>query len=144
MNKIELIMYKQLRLLFVFVGISGAFSVLFSAWLAHVGISLPSIEQRRLVIAVTMQFIHTLVLLVVLVWFKLTLTTTTIVTHANKMLYALLITAYCFLVGILCFSGALYLKTFHPFVFFGKLAPFGGSTLALGWIMLAIAAQFRK
>ena len=137
-------MHKQLRLLFVFVGISGAFSVLFSAWLAHASSSLPTIEQRRLIIAVTMQFIHTLVLFVVLVWFKLSLTTTTIVTHANKMLYALLITAYCFLFGILCFSGALYFKTFHLLAFFGKLAPFGGSTLALGWIMLAIAAQFRK
>ncbi|MBL4909599.1 MAG: DUF423 domain-containing protein [Alteromonadaceae bacterium] len=137
-------MFKHLRLLFTFVGISGTFSVLFSAWLAHAGSSLMFDEQRRLVIALAMQFIHTLALLVVLVWLKLMLATTNTANYSNKFLYTLLITAYCFFVGILFFSGALYFKAFHLTPFFGKLAPFGGSTLALGWLMLAVSAQFRK
>ena len=144
MNKVELAIHKQVRLLFIFVGISGAFSVLFSAWLAHAGSALIFDQQRRLVIAVAMQFIHTLALVIVLVWLNLTLKNTHMTASSNKPLYGLLITAYCFFIGILFFSGALYFKTFHLLPFFGKLAPFGGSTLALSWIMLAIAAQFRK
>ncbi len=144
MNKSELVIDKQLKFLFAFVGISGAFSVLFSAWLAHAGSALLFDEQRRLVIAVAMQFIHTLALFIVLVWLKLTLENSTVDKVLIKSIYALLISAYCFFLGILFFSGALYFKTFHLLPFFGKLAPFGGSTLALGWLMLAVSAQLRK
>jgi uncharacterized membrane protein YgdD (TMEM256/DUF423 family) len=144
MNKIELIMGKHLKLLFAVVGISGAFSVLFSAWLAHAGNGLLFDEQRRLIIAIAMQFIHTLALFIVLVWLKLTLENNTVDKVLIKPIYALLISAYCFFIGILFFSGALYFKTFHLLPFFGKLAPFGGSTLALGWLMLTVSAKLRK
>jgi uncharacterized membrane protein YgdD (TMEM256/DUF423 family) len=130
----------HLRVLFVFIGISGAFAVLFSAWLAHAGSALAYEEQRRLVIALTMQFIHTLVLLIILVWLKINIENQLVIS-LNEFL---LLTAYIFLLGILCFSGALYLKTFHLLSFLGKLAPFGGISLAFGWLMLAASVSFRK
>jgi len=136
------------RFLFFFAGISGAFSVLFSAWLAHAGSALVVEDQRRLIIALAMQFIHTLVLVIVLVWMRIDhqidenqVKEKNVGMYFNKFL---LFTAYCFVIGLLCFSGVLYLKTFHLAGFLGKLAPFGGSTLALGWLMLAISAQLRK
>jgi len=131
---------KHCRFLFIFVGISGAFAVLFSAWLSHAGSALAVLDQRRLIIALAMQFIHTLILVIVLIWVFINAQRQANL-RVNKFL---LITAYCFALGILCFSGVLYLKTFHLLSFFGKLAPFGGSTLALGWLMLATSAQLRK
>ena len=147
-NNKSAIMVKLNYVLMIFVGISGVFAVLFSAWLAHAGANLIAADQRRLVIAVAMQFIHTLVLLVTLVWYRLQNS----ISLNNEQLYQSLqrtntllsITAVCFALGILCFSGALYLKTFHLLVFFGKLAPFGGMLLAFGWLMLAVTASFRK
>jgi len=120
------------RLLFAFVGISGAFSVLLSAWLAHAGAELPTEAQRRLSIALAMQFIHTLALLVTLVWYQ------------QQQRRFLMIAAYCFFIGILCFSGVLYLKTFHLLSLLGKLAPFGGISLVFGWLILTISVSFRK
>lgn len=128
------------QFLFIFAGISGAFSVLFSAWFAHAGSALVVDDQRRLFIALAMQFIHTLILVIVLIWLQINGQRQASL-RLNKFL---LFTAYCFVIGILCFSGVLYLKTFHLLSFLGKLAPFGGSTLALGWLMLAVSAQCRK
>jgi len=140
------------RVFFVFAGLSGAFSVLFSAWLAHAGSALVVDDQRRLFIALAMQFIHTLILVIVLIWIRINSQQ-----HTNqdeeryernrskiRLNKFLLFTAYCFVIGVLCFSGVLYLKTFHLAGFLGKLAPFGGSTLALGWLMLAVSAQLRN
>lgn len=124
----------KLNYTFYFVAFSGAFAVLFSAWLSHAGRELPIEDFQRLVIAVAMQFIHTLALLTSLVWLKITSKTK----PASK---ALIVAIYCFMLGILLFSGLLYLKTFIPISFLGKLTPFGGISLTLGWIMLAIAAK---
>ena len=48
---------KLAKLLVLFVGISGCFSVLFGAWLAHGGQSLSIALQDRLSIALQYQFI---------------------------------------------------------------------------------------
>ena len=119
---------------FYFVGLSGAFAVLFSAWLSHAGKSLPAEDIQRIVIALAIQFVHTLVLLITLIWLKIQL-------NVSRTSKALLIAIYCFILGIFLFSGLLYMKTFIPIGFLGKLTPFGGISLTLGWIMLAIAAK---
>ena len=118
-----------LRLLMVFVGISGCFSVLFGAWLAHAGQALPEGTQTRLLTALQYQFIHTLALFAVLLWYQ------------HKTMKILVISASCFLLGLLCFSGSLYLKTFLMLDEIGKLAPFGGLMLALAWVLVAIAGK---
>jgi len=119
----------QIRYMMIFVGVSGCFSVLFSAWLAHGGQALPLEAQGRLDTAVTFQLIHTLALLASLVWAR---------QQASKIL---MLACLCFILGILCFSGSLYAKTFFDFILIGKLAPFGGMLMALAWLLLAFAGK---
>lgn len=120
------------KLLLVFVGISGCFSVLFGAWLAHGGQVLPELVKYRLANALQYQFIHTLALLAVMVWYQ------------NRQSNWLLMSGACFFIGILCFSGSLYLKTLFDFTLIGKMAPFGGLSFALGWLLLALAGKTKK
>ena len=120
---------KLIHLLIVFVGISGCFSVLFGAWFAHAGQVLPVVDKIRLENAQLYQFIHTLALLIVTVWYL-------------KMPSKLLLTSgVCFSLGILCFSGSLYIKTFFGLSSIGKLAPFGGILLAVGWLSLSFIGK---
>jgi len=123
MKKVSLI-----RLLLLFIGISGAFSVLFGAWFAHAGQSLTVIDKTRIENAQFYQFIHTLALLATTIW----------LTRAHSKW--LISSCVFFSVGILFFSGSLYLKTFlvssEITLVIGKLAPVGGAFLALGWLCL--------
>lgn len=114
------------RLILSFIGISGAFSVLFGAWLAHGAQYLPIDTLTRLEHAHFYQWLHTLALLIVFVgWFK----------TSNKYLLA---TIFCFITGILIFSGSLYVKSFWDVGMLAKVAPWGGGLLALGWLNLAL------
>jgi uncharacterized membrane protein YgdD (TMEM256/DUF423 family) len=113
----------------VFVGISGCFSVLFGAWFAHAGQALPIIDKVRLENAQLYQFIHTLALLTVVVW------------YLRMPSRWLLWSGICFTLGILCFSGSLYIKTFFVFSSIGKLAPFGGILLAAGWLCISLIGK---
>ncbi|MBL0711233.1 MAG: DUF423 domain-containing protein [Colwellia sp.] len=115
------------KFLMIFVGISGCFSVLFGAWLAHAGQVLAINDQENLQTALQYQLFHTLALLgtVVLLISK----------SATKILIAACIS---FVIGILCFSGTIYIKTFFNFAMIGKLAPLGGISLAIAWLLLSI------
>lgn len=115
------------KLLTLFVGISGCFSVLFGAWLAHGGQHLPEALQSRLATAHLYQFIHTLALMVSIVLYRVN----------NNILS--LAAAFCFTLGIICFSGSLYIKTFFDVAIVGKLAPSGGLLFALAWLLLGFA-----
>lgn len=48
-----------------------------------------------------------------------------------------------FTVGMVFFSGSLYLRALTDQPQFGRLAPLGGSALMAGWLMLAISAWGR-
>jgi uncharacterized membrane protein YgdD (TMEM256/DUF423 family) len=128
MNNLNLI-----RLLLLFVGISGAFSVLFGAWFAHAGQTLSVVDKMRIENAQFYQFIHTLALFVSIVWYT---------KSASKWLLS---SAVCFSLGILCFSGSLYVKTFFALTsigaVIGKLAPVGGMLLALAWLCLIFVSK---
>lgn len=114
------------RLILSFIGISGAFSVLFGAWLAHGAQNLPLDTLTRIEHAHFYQWLHTLALLIVFVaWFK----------SANKYLLA---TMLCFISGMIIFSGSLYVKSFWNVAFLAKATPWGGILLALGWFNLAL------
>lgn len=121
--------YKQnvMRFFMVFVGISGCFSVLFGAWLAHAGQTLAPHVQTQLQTALQYQLLHTLALLSILVW--------AIKNTASNILLA---AAISFFIGILCFSGTIYLKTLFSFALLGKLTPMGGISLALAWLLLSL------
>jgi uncharacterized membrane protein YgdD (TMEM256/DUF423 family) len=119
--------------LMIFVGVSGCFSVLFGAWLAHAGLTLPINVQSTLKTALQYQLFHTLALLATLVWAM-----TSLPVKPSKLLLA---TCIAFLVGILCFSGSIYIKTFFSVTFAGKLTPFGGISLAVAWLLLSIEGK---
>ncbi|MCA9086209.1 MAG: DUF423 domain-containing protein [Planctomycetaceae bacterium] len=56
----------------------------------------------------------------------------------------LTVAAWCFVGGILLFSGSLYVLVIGGPMFagirWGMVAPFGGTLLLIGWILLAVAA----
>ncbi len=111
----------------VFIGISGSFSVLFGAWLNHGGQALALNEHLSIKTALQYQLFHTLALLASVVW------------AMNKSTSKILIIACIgFFIGILCFSGSIYIKTFFSFAIIGKLTPLGGISLAIAWILLSI------
>lgn len=47
---------------------------------------------------------------------------------------------FCFTIGVLCFSGSLYLLAITGVKWFGPITPIGGVFFILGWIMMLIAA----
>ncbi len=115
------------KILMVFVGISGCFSVLFGAWLAHGGQALGVNVQLSLKTALQYQLLHTLALLASLVW--------AISKSPSKILIAACIG---FFIGILCFSGSIYIKIFFSFAIIGQVTPLGGISLAIAWLLLSI------
>ncbi|KLN62921.1 MULTISPECIES: DUF423 domain-containing protein [Vibrio] len=48
--------------------------------------------------------------------------------------------AVCFIIGILCFSGSLYLLALTGIKWFGPITPLGGGTFMLGWGLFVYAA----
>jgi len=118
---------KTIRFLMVFVGISGCFSVLFGAWLAHSGATFSTPVLNSVKTGLQYQLFHTLALLVTLVW--------ALSKAPSRLLMAACIS---FFMGILLFSGSIYLKHCFDFIIVGKLTPFGGILLAGAWVLLAI------
>jgi len=126
--------HKFIRFLIIFVGVSGCFSVLFGAWLAHGGQALSVYTQATLKTAVQYQLFHTLALLVVLVWVISGLK----VKAPSKIL---LVSCFAFFLGIVCFSGSIYITMFFNVAFIGKVTPFGGISLAVAWLLLSIEGK---
>lgn len=122
----------NMRWFFIFIGISGCFSVLFGAWLAHASQSLTPDLVDRLFTAQFYQLIHTVALLAVCLALK------------QRHSKALALSAILFVFGICAFSGSLYLKTFSDWPAIGKLAPFGGISLAFAWLSLIFCLTHTK
>jgi uncharacterized membrane protein YgdD (TMEM256/DUF423 family) len=133
MNKTMQPKSRIIQFLMIFVGVSGCFSVLFGAWLAHGGQALPINVQSSLNTALRYQLFHTLALLATLVW--------VINSPVKVPSKILLCAAIGFFVGILCFSGTIYIKTFFSFPLIGKLTPFGGISLAIAWLLLSVEGK---
>jgi uncharacterized membrane protein YgdD (TMEM256/DUF423 family) len=119
-----------LRGIMIFIGISGCFSVLCGAWLAHGGQALPGNIQSSIATALQYQLFHTITLLACLVWLK-----------TSKPSTVLIAACIAFIIGILCFSGTIYIKAFFELSFIGKLTPLGGIALALAWLLLALESK---
>ena len=133
MNKTMQPKSRIIQFLMIFVGVSGCFSVLFGAWLAHGGQALPINVQSSLNTALRYQLFHTLALLATLVW---------VINSPVKIPSKILLCAAIgFFVGILCFSGTIYIKTFFSFPLIGKLTPFGGISLAIAWLLLSVEGK---
>lgn len=52
--------------------------------------------------------------------------------------------AWCFQIGILLFSGSLYLLTLLDWRWLGPVTPIGGAMLMLGWLVLAVSGLQRR
>ena len=48
---------------------------------------------------------------------------------------------WCWIIGIVIFSGSLYLLAFTGFRALGAITPIGGAAFILGWIFLALSAR---
>lgn len=114
------------KILPVFIAFSGAFCIFFGAWLAHGADFLQAEQLSSLSIALNYQFIHTLALLSMYVWYTLA--------PQKPITYTLTL----FMLGILLFSGSIYLKALTGIPLVGKLTPLGGVMLASGWLSLIL------
>ena len=47
---------------------------------------------------------------------------------------------YCFLIGVLVFSGSLYVLALTNVRWFGAITPIGGVAMLVGWICLGVAS----
>ena len=120
------------RIFLKLFGISGAFSVLFGAWLAHAAGALSVEDIARLKTAHQYQVIHTLALLAVCLF------------NMSNPQKLLLITCSCFLVGTLLFSGLIYLKVLIGFSALSMLTPVGGILFAIGWLTLLFVGSEKE
>jgi len=116
------------------IAVSGLLSVLLGAFSAH---GLESIlSDARMDIfqtAAQYQIFHTLALLGIIC-------TEDSLLQAPWKIYL----ARCFLLGIILFSGSLYLLAVTDIAALGMIAPIGGSALIIGWAMLFIAVTRSK
>ncbi|WP_413113747.1 DUF423 domain-containing protein [Thaumasiovibrio sp. DFM-14] len=112
----------------LFAAFSGALGVGLGAFAAH---GLKAVLSPAMVAVfqtgVHYQLIHTLALLAVAILMRFL--------PATTLLYA----AIFFIVGIVAFSGSLYLLALTGIKWFGPITPFGGICFIVGWIALFIA-----
>lgn len=123
MNKRIIITAALLGLIAVILGAFGAHTL--KAWLSAEQIA---IWDK----GVTYQFYHTFAMLYL----------STFARYKNKLIN---ISYYCFLVGIILFSGSLYVLSTSALIGIlpeqiGFITPVGGLFFILGWIMLFLAA----
>ena len=149
-----------MNILLFFVGISGAFSVLFGAWLSHSEYAITAESMKVIDKALLYQFIHTLALYITVLYLKFSvkfelkvdvLSKVTLTQKPSAKLAAItalfspikLITTAClfFTVGIVLFSGGIYLKVIFDILTFAKLIPLGGILLSLAWCLIALSTM---
>jgi uncharacterized membrane protein YgdD (TMEM256/DUF423 family) len=113
------------------IAISGALSVTFGAFGAH------GLEDRLSAsyldtfnTAVRYQFLHTLALLGIIC----------LPDHLVKQ-RTLHWVAISFTVGVLLFSGSLYLLVLFDIPSLGMITPIGGASLILGWVLLLLSVR---
>ena len=109
----------------------GATAVLLGAFAAH-GLS-QKLEPRMLEVfhtGVSYQFYHTLALFGVGILAQ---------RQSDRRLG---IAAFCFILGMLLFSGSLYALALTGIRPLGIITPFGGVAMVIGWLVLAVT-QFR-
>jgi uncharacterized membrane protein YgdD (TMEM256/DUF423 family) len=124
------------KLLFVLVALLGAIAVCLGAFGAHALKPFLNDYQKDIYNkAVFYQFVHVLAALVALLSAQL---------FSQK---AFLLPALLFILGMLCFSGSLYILSLNhilqfPTVLIGPVTPIGGVLFIFGWVTMGY--QFYK
>lgn len=123
------------KIYLIFAGLFGCTAVLFSAWASH---ALEGQEQEWAEIATRYQFIHCLALFALGIWhfttYKMNITLGRLPVFAG----------YFWIIGIFLFSGNLVLLAITNISSLGFLTPFGGVSMAFGWLLIAITAMKLK
>jgi uncharacterized membrane protein YgdD (TMEM256/DUF423 family) len=127
-------MNRQIIITAALFGLSGVVLGAFGAHALKASVSISELEAWKT--AVSYQFYHTLVLL--------------FLSNFSKYRSRSVISAYWFFtIGILLFSGSLYLITVDSLLginlsFLGPVTPVGGLFLIIGWVFLLLAALKNK
>ena len=127
-----------MKKLLLIIGILGALAVILGVFGAHALVpKLPVESLASYKTGVLYHFIHTLAALLACVLYLLT----------EQKLFRN--GAYLFIVGILFFSGSIYLLATRPVThlevgFLGPVTPVGGVLFILAWICMAIAGMKTK
>lgn len=122
------------RLMLIFAGISGFFSVAFGAIGSHLLSPIMSAHQMEWIeLGLRYQMVHTVALMVL---------------AAILMRKVILWFYWCgifFAVGILLFSGSLYCMALLQVKYFAYFTPIGGVCFLIGWLLVVIGAtRLRK
>ena len=118
----------MIRLLFTFGALSGLVSVVLGAFAAHGlrGKLAPELEHA-FETGVHYQMMHSIAILV----------TGSMIMHWGRH-WALVSASWSFALGILLFSGSLYLLALTGMRWLGPVTPVGGLAFIVGWGLLAI------
>jgi len=118
------------ELIMIISGLFGALSVILGAFAAH-GLKNKLSADRLLVFktGVVYQFYHTFALAIV----GLSLMAQNI-ENSQYLTWAF----YCFSIGIIFFSGSLYLLAITQKKIFGPITPIGGLFLIMGWVFFTL------
>lgn len=103
--------------------LSGASAVGFAAWGAHALSGLDASSVRAFDTAARMHLIHSIVLLVVALWW------------CRSPSRSLGLSCGLLIVGLLMFCGTIYLRVLAGEATLARLAPAGGLMLIAGWIV---------
>ena len=126
-------MNKKQNLWIVLAGLNGFLAVMAGAFGSH---ALKSrLEPTMLAafeVGVRYHMYHALGLLMLGVWMR---------TGAPR---GTIFAAWCFQIGIILFSGSLYLLALLGWKWLGPVTPIGGAMLMLGWLVLAVSGLRRS
>lgn len=126
------------KICIVLAGLFGAIGVAMGAYTAH-GLGFIDALQAREAARVSMQsavqyqLLHAVVLLAVGLWLR---------QSADNR--ALLVAAVLFVLGIVLFSGLIYLQTLTSVQALRSFVPWGGTCFILAWLALAAAALMER
>ena len=123
-------MMRTMRIWLFIAGIMGALAVLCGAFAAH-GLATRLDENARAVFETGARYHMYHALAIGLAAFAMRGGQAEVRARAAAML---------FLIGILLFSGSLYLLALTGMTALGFVTPFGGIAFVAGWILLALAA----
>jgi uncharacterized membrane protein YgdD (TMEM256/DUF423 family) len=128
----------SLKKIAVFAGILGAAGVVLGAFGAHA--LKGELDQRGMAqvwdTAVKYHLIHAVALLALAAWVE-----ARSLTSATKGLKSAHWAAGCWMIGILLFSGSLYLLALGGPAWLGPVTPLGGLALIAGWVLVAVAGS---
>ena len=115
------------KIFLTIAGLSGALAVILGAFGAHALKTKLSPDQlQTFETGVRYQMYHTFALIAVALLLE---------RYSNNLLNY---SGYLFIIGIILFSGSLYLLAIAGWTWLGPVTPFGGLSFIIGWILFLI------